>query len=105
MAHNGSLIIARTGHHNDCFLASHDDYGTYLDKKLEYPYLETDTKYSAMEGETCKYNLPRSNCPTTLKELDMFSWSYLNIDFHPKVLGMFIQNINAYFSIISFFFM
>ena len=87
LAHNESLLIARTGHHNDCFLASSSDYGTYLDKNLEYPYLETDCKYTAMGGETCKHNPPRSNCSTALKELEMFSWTYLNLDYHPDVLG------------------
>ena len=41
------------GHHNDCFLASSTDFGTYDDKSVEYPYLKDDTKYTVMGGETC----------------------------------------------------
>ena len=41
------------GHHNDCFLASSTDFGTYDDKSVEYPYLTEDTKYTVMGGETC----------------------------------------------------
>ena len=47
------------GHHNDCFLASSTDYGTYDDVGKEYPYLEQDTKYVPMGGETCTKNPPR----------------------------------------------
>ena len=42
-----------TGHHNDCFLASSLDRGTYINRSLEYPYLKDDTKYTVMGGETC----------------------------------------------------
>jgi hypothetical protein len=74
---------ARLGHHNDCFLASDDDVGTYADPATEYPYLAADTAYVPMGGETCGPNPPRSSCPTALSELKMFHWSYLNIDFDP----------------------
>ena len=94
LAHNdGSSLLARTGHHNDCFLASSTDYGTYLDKTIEYPYLIIDTRYTAMGGETCNYNPPRSNCPTALEELKMFSWTYLNSEYEPNVLGMFVLHL------------
>ena len=41
------------GHHNDCFLASSLDRGTYVDRAVEYPYLEADSKYTVVGGETC----------------------------------------------------
>ena len=88
-AHSGSAI-ARTGHHNDCFLASETDFGTYgavgsigADKG----YLEVDTRYVPMGGETCSPNPPRSSCATALLELDRFHWSYLNNGWNPYVLG------------------
>ncbi len=34
----GTSSISRIGHHNDCFLASSDDFGTYQDTSKEYPY-------------------------------------------------------------------
>ena len=56
--------IASTGHHNDCFLASDTDYGTYSSNNVEAEksYLENDTKYTSIGGETCALNSPRSDC-------------------------------------------
>ena len=91
-AHSGTNI-ARTGHHNDCFLASETDYGTYISPPIEYPYLEAETLYLSMGGETCNDTTDddppsdRSLCPTALEELARFHWSYLNIDYHPGVLA------------------
>ncbi|NJP90025.1 DUF4832 domain-containing protein [Nonomuraea sp. FMUSA5-5] len=83
----GGSAVARLGHHNDCFLASPDDYGTYENAAVEYPYLEAETAYVAMGGETCNPNPPRSDCPTAKDELSRFHWSYLNTDYHTGVLG------------------
>ncbi|CAF1108593.1 unnamed protein product [Brachionus calyciflorus] len=52
---------SRVGHHNDCFLASSDDYGTYEDISVEYPFLSSETLYLPMGGETCNPNPPRSS--------------------------------------------
>ncbi len=84
-----SATIARVGHHNDCFLASETDEGTYDDDELsaDYAYLDQETKYTPMGGETCAVNAPRSLCPTAMQELAKFHWSYANVDYHPNVLG------------------
>ena len=71
---------ARVGHHNDCFLASPDDVGTYrMDVKAEKEFLNTETLYTPMGGETCN---PRNNYPVyyrkTIEEMEMMHWSYLN---------------------------
>lgn len=87
-AFSGSAI-ARTGHHNDCFLASDDDEGTYDNITADYAYLEQETKYTPMGGESCAVNAPRSKCPTALVELAKFHWSYMNLDYHPGVLDGF----------------
>jgi len=79
--------IARIGHHNDCFLASDTDFGTYQDPSVEYPYLESETNYVPMGGETCNYNPPRSDCPVALDELRRFHWSYLNRSYNTTVLN------------------
>ena len=42
------------GSHNDCFVSSPDDVGTYLDFEKEYPYLQADLLYSNIGGETCR---------------------------------------------------
>ncbi|KAK7115638.1 uncharacterized protein [Littorina saxatilis] len=80
---------ARSGHHNDCFLASDTDYGTYSDKAVEYPYLASDTRYCIMGGETCGVTTNhRHECPTATKELAMFHWTYLNQDYNGDVLNV-----------------
>ena len=83
---NGSAI-ARVGHHNDCFLASTSDYGTYQDPAVEYPYLQADTQFVVMGGETCRLNSPRSDCPTALNEMAGFHYSYLNRTYRPEVIA------------------
>lgn len=85
-AYNGSSL-SRIGHHNDCFLASADDFGTYENPSVEYPYLQAETTYVAMGGETCGVNAPRSECPTATAELAQFHWSFLNTDYEPNVLN------------------
>ncbi len=79
--------FARTGHHNDCFLASDTDYGTYLNVTNDKAYLEKDSRYTPMGGETCNPNPPRSECEVALEELGRFHWSYLNRDYHQTVLN------------------
>ncbi|WP_432875877.1 DUF4832 domain-containing protein [Kribbella sp. CA-245084] len=85
-AYNGSAL-SRIGHHNDCFLASPDDFGTYENPSVEYPYLQADTSYVPMGGETCGSNPPRSSCPTATGELAQFHWSFINTDYEPTVLN------------------
>ena len=80
---------ARVGHHNDCFLASSTDIGTYADTTVEYPYLHAETEFTPMGGETCAPNAPRSDCPTALEEMALFHWSYLHTDWNPDVIAGF----------------
>lgn len=84
-AYDGTAL-ARTGHHNDCFLAGPDDFGTYIDIPVEYPYLSAETRYTGMGGETCNPDPPRSQCPTALEEMELFHYNYLNIDYRAEVL-------------------
>ena len=90
-AYNGTNI-ARIGHHNDCFLASSTDFGTYNNISSEYPYLEQETKFLAMGGETCALNEPRSQCLTAMAEMQKFHWSYMNLDYNPSVISGFQTN-------------
>ena len=85
-AYSGTAA-ARLGHHNDCFLASEDDFGTFADPAVERPYLAADSTYVPVGGETCAVNPPRSECASALAELARFHWSYLNADYHPDVLA------------------
>lgn len=86
---------ARIAHHNDCFLASSTDFGTYDNTATQYPYMEQDTKFLAMGGETCAINLPRSGCASALQEMAKFHWSFMNIDYFPGVIDGFQTN-NCY---------
>lgn len=85
-AYSGS-DIARVGHHNDCFLSSDDDVGTYWphDRQEEFKtYLQQSTSFSPTGGETCQVSPEkhRTDCETTLSEMARFHWSYLNQDFY-----------------------
>lgn len=81
--------LSRTGHHNDCFLASRDDVGTYrIGPTWEKNYLNKETHFVPMGGETCT---PREgtmyyNCENALKELAQMHWSYLNRDYYRGIL-------------------
>ncbi len=77
---------ARIAHHNDCFLATDTDMGTYQDIPAEKAYLEQETRFLPMGGETChvsEYNAEDN----ARKELKRFHWSYLHRDYHPDVIG------------------
>jgi hypothetical protein len=91
-------VANNVGHHNDCFLATFNDYGTYgSNMEEEQNYLALDTENVAMGGETCKYNPPRSECPvavgteTTIGELERFHYTYLNGVGNPQVLQSWID--------------
>lgn len=78
---------ARIGHHNDCFLASSTDVGTYTSNmEAEKAFLEQETKYLPIGGETCGVSMPLSECPNALAQLERFHWSYLNSDYNTDVL-------------------
>lgn len=93
------LPKARIAHHNDCFVASKDDYGTYHDLVKDKDYLQRDSKYTLISGETCNVSSPYSDCPNAQAELARFHWTALNLDYHPSVLGNWrtqgcFENIN-----------
>jgi hypothetical protein len=81
------LPIARIAHHNDCFVSSPDDYGTYDDTLVDKAYLEAETKYTMIGGETCNPDPPYSDCPNSLFEMRRFHWTYLNWDYNTQLLN------------------
>jgi hypothetical protein len=85
--------ISRTGHHNDCFLASSTDVGTYrISPELEKEYLHLDTRYVAMSGETCRVREgERYRCATALRELEQMRWSYMNVGYYRGTLNTWIE--------------
>ncbi len=83
---------ARIGHHNDCFLASSDDMGTYFPPEAaaaQRAYLERATRFAPVGGETCQGGLPsqRSDCRTALAEFERFHWTFLNRDYDRAVIA------------------
>jgi hypothetical protein len=87
-AFNGSNR-SRLGHHNDCFLASPTDYGTYPSPMSFWlDYVAKDTRYSPHGGETCNLSPPRSDCANAVKEMDLLNTSYLNEQYNTKVLDV-----------------
>ena len=87
-AFDGSFT-ARSGHHNDCFLASDTDEGTYPtgDVAMWESFVASDTLFVPMGGETCLLNPPRSDCTTALSEMASLHYSFLNGVFSPDVIA------------------
>ncbi len=98
-AHNDSNK-ARIGHHNDCFLASDTDFGTYNnygpgtsgdDTATLKPYKAEDSRFVAVGGETCNSegNTPRDDCQSAGgmadAELRSLHYSYLNSEYNNDV--------------------
>ena len=99
-AFDGSRF-SRVAHHNDCFLASPTDVGTYSeDIEYEKAYLHEETKYTPMGGETCN---PRSGFPITysrtIEEMEMMHWSFLNSLYSRRIIDQWVEE--NYFGEIS----
>lgn len=82
-AYNGSFN-SRAASHNDCFLSSATDYGTYINTSIEYPYLEQQTLYTLNGGEACSVTT-YSACDNTLFTMGRFHFNYLNSDYNSDV--------------------
>ncbi len=97
---------ARVGHHNDCYLKSLSDLGTYsgapMQRALDKAYIAAETRFVPMSGETCgrfavepsfescgvgEDCTTRSNCPTALSESVAHHWSLLNARFNTDLVG------------------
>ena len=91
---------SRIGFHNDCFLSSPDDYGTYVDygsstqarnpaNDVLRKYIEDDTKFTAVGGETCDDTFsPQNDCePAGHAETEMknMHYSFLNASYNTDV--------------------
>ena len=95
--------IARLGLHNDCFVASVDDLGTFADygndanpvstsnSLLLKQYLQSDSRYTLVGGETCSDTYsPQNDCNSVaggkvLTELEEYHYSFLNSDYNNEV--------------------
>jgi hypothetical protein len=81
----------RTGHHNDCFVASADDSGTYIwptsSFEAQKNYLNQENLFLPQSGETCAYSPPRSDCPQAMADLQRMRWSILNKPSNASILS------------------
>ncbi|HEX2907318.1 MAG TPA: DUF4832 domain-containing protein [Phototrophicaceae bacterium] len=84
---------SRMGAHNDCFLASDTDWGTYsedaAERETQRRYLNADNRYLPQGGETCNAAedaQPYIGCENVLHDLDLLRFSTLNLDYHTGVL-------------------
>jgi hypothetical protein len=79
---------ARVGHHNDCFVSSDTDVGTYPEAEVDAyrDYVGADSVFVPMGGETCALSPPRSECPSALLEMEKLHFTYINREFHEGVV-------------------
>jgi hypothetical protein len=79
---------SRLGHHNDCFLASASDMGTYASPTTTWTdYTHADSAFVPVGGETCALYAARTDCTPAKAELAKMHWSYLNKEYNGTVLG------------------
>ena len=89
----GTTDVARIGFHNDCFLASADDYGTYQNVTEDKNYISNEALYVPTGGETCPPSgVPTSSCETASNEMSLLKWTYLNLDYYGPVLTVWRNN-------------
>ncbi len=89
----GTTDIARVGFHNDCFLASTDDYGTYQNVTIEKNYISNEALFVPTGGETCPpIGIPTASCATADTEMALLKWTYLNLDWYGPVLNVWRNN-------------
>lgn len=84
-------VKARVAHHNDCFLSSATDVGTYERDGVntierDQKYLAELTRFTPMSGETCAPNPPRSECDSAIREMELLHFSALNEAYHKGIL-------------------
>lgn len=89
----GTSNISRIGFHNDCFLASIDDYGTYNDVTIDKSYISKEAQFVPTGGETCPPSgIPTASCATANTEMSLLKWTYLNLDYYGPVLNVWRNN-------------
>jgi hypothetical protein len=85
---------SRIGAHNDCFLASATDVGTYsenaTERQNERNYIASLSRVAPFGGETCNPAdeagaVPRTSCTDILAEGRQFNLTYLNNDYYREI--------------------
>ena len=84
---------ARLAGHNDCYLASSNDQGTFSGPS-DKEYWKAETKYTIMGGETCDLS-NFCKCDNTLKSMAEQHFTYLNVSYNKEVINYWVKN-NCY---------
>jgi len=87
-AFSGSRL-ARTGWHDDAFLALPDDMGTYAqrgwNRQRELEWCSQQGRFTPFGGETVG-SAARTPVDQAIHEMELLHATYLNIAYHPRVL-------------------
>lgn len=75
--------LARLGFHNDAFLNSFQDSGTFQ-SDADRTYLQAESLYLSMGGEINEPygNAPSRTCADAIREMGKYHWSYINTDYY-----------------------
>ncbi len=85
--------IARVGHHNDCFLASPSDYGTYNNATVDKAFLNKECLFVPIGGETCPPSgINPADGAKAYNEMRYLRWTYLNEDYYKGVNDLWIAD-------------
>lgn len=79
--------LARLGFHNDAFLNSYGDSGTFQ-SDADRAYLQVESLYLTMGGEVNQpeADAPARSCANALTEMAKYHWSYINTDYYLPTL-------------------
>ena len=75
----------RIAFHNDCFLASADDEGTFENATADKAYIAAIGVNNVVGGETCAVS-SRSVCSTAITEMQQMHYSHINEGYEPNVI-------------------
>lgn len=83
-------VRARWAGHNDCFVSSAEDVGTYF-SDYEREFWAEDSKYTIMGGETCR-QCEYSNGEHAVAEMTRYHWTHLNMEYQKKILNEWVED-------------
>jgi hypothetical protein len=79
---------SRVGLHNDAFLSSNSDSGTFKNTTTEYTYLDAQSKYTLCGGESNALFATKQDCSVVFNWLTRFHYNYLNFGYYPATLDL-----------------
>lgn len=79
---------SRIGLHNDAFLSSNSDSGTFKNTTTEYTYLDAQSKYTFCGGESNALFTTKQDCSVVFGWLTRFHYNYLNFGYYPNTITL-----------------